>query len=244
MTNIFLGYIPKYNQRTEKSGGTIKIQGMCPSQLICRLYHSGTISVSFWKTHAGHGNELRSLHLSTSEKDIIVEKLKSGVPVDRILEDARKTGAPELQRINLINRNDITYITRKHNINKIRDPNAAKTLGETSIIKPQKQEEITQFLQEKYSQQISEELMDQNSLQVRRTQFRNWTDSLNNDIFNRFMDHIQGAIRKADKAQHKIANKCKMETQAYFPTNKRRKVNLFKILHLVILFYFFISRSK
>jgi hypothetical protein len=54
-------------------------------------------------SHVGHDEEeLRSKHLSTLEKTIVVEKLKSGVPVDRILEDARKWNTPKIERYNLL----------------------------------------------------------------------------------------------------------------------------------------------
>ena len=54
-----------------------------------------------FETHAGHKTKLSGLHLSISEKNIIIEKLKSDVSINRILEDARKTESPELQRIHL-----------------------------------------------------------------------------------------------------------------------------------------------
>lgn len=96
---------------------------MCPSKLICKIYDAGTVSISFWKTHAGHDKELRTSHLIKTEKDSIINKLKTGVSVDRILEDARKLKDAELQRVNLIGRDEITYLARKHNIDKRRDNN-------------------------------------------------------------------------------------------------------------------------
>nr|CAI5845079.1 unnamed protein product [Callosobruchus analis] len=110
----YKGYEQCYKETTEKSGGTIRIQGMCPSKLICKIYDAGTVSISFWKTHAGHDKELRTSHLIKTEKDSIINKLKIGVSVDRILEDARKLKDAELQRVNLIGRDEITYLARKH----------------------------------------------------------------------------------------------------------------------------------
>nr|CAI5832353.1 unnamed protein product [Callosobruchus analis] len=120
---VLCRYEQCYKERTEKSGGTIRIQGMCPSKLICKIYDAGTVSISFWKTHAGHDKELRTSHLKKTEKDSIINKLKIGVSVDRILEDAKKLKDAELQRVNLIGRDEITYLARKHNINKRRDSN-------------------------------------------------------------------------------------------------------------------------
>ncbi|KAI4470799.1 hypothetical protein MML48_1g03704 [Holotrichia oblita] len=113
------------HKRTEKSGGTIKICGICPSKLIVKIDdNGGQVNVMFWKTHVGHDeNYLRAKHLSTTEKDMVVEKLKSGVPTDRILEDARKLKTQKLERINLLNKHDVTYLVNKYNIEKRRDNN-------------------------------------------------------------------------------------------------------------------------
>jgi hypothetical protein len=82
----------------------------------------GKVTVNFWTTHVGHDEEeLLSKHLSTLEKTIVVEKLKSGVPVDRILQDARKLNTPKIERYNLLSRMDVTYLLRKHNVEKKRD---------------------------------------------------------------------------------------------------------------------------
>jgi hypothetical protein len=82
----------------------------------------GKVTVNFWTTHVGHDEEeLRSKHLSTLEKTIVVEKLKSGIPVDRILEDARKLNTSKIERYNLLSRMDVTYLLRKHNVEKKRD---------------------------------------------------------------------------------------------------------------------------
>ncbi|XP_063921905.1 uncharacterized protein LOC135136511 isoform X1 [Zophobas morio] len=118
------GYGSNYCKRTEKAGGTIKIHGVCPSKLIVKIYNDGKITVDYWKTHVGHQkDELRSKHLSAVEKNMVIEKLKSGVSVDRILEDARKLEMPKLERINLLNRKDVAYLSTKHNIEGRRDKN-------------------------------------------------------------------------------------------------------------------------
>lgn len=85
---------------------------------------SGKVAVNFWKTHVGHDEEeLRSKRLSASEKSVVVEKLRAGVPAERILEDARKLNKPTLERINLLNRNDVAYLSNKHNIENRRHNN-------------------------------------------------------------------------------------------------------------------------
>jgi hypothetical protein len=49
-----------------------------------------------------------------------VEKLKLNVPSDRILVEARKMESSKIERINLLNRNDVNYLFHKHNIDKKR----------------------------------------------------------------------------------------------------------------------------
>jgi hypothetical protein len=52
-----------------------------------------------------------------------VQKLKCGVTTDRILADARKPDKEKLERKHLLNRKDVDYLYRKHNIGKKRDEN-------------------------------------------------------------------------------------------------------------------------
>ncbi|XP_072387209.1 uncharacterized protein [Diabrotica undecimpunctata] len=122
-TNLYLGYKPNYKIRTEKSGGSIKIKGVGPSRLICKLRDRGQVSVSYWKTHAGHKEELRTMHLSKAEEKMIVEKLTSGVPSSRILEDSRKLKTPKLERLALLTSKDLSNLSRKYNTYKKRDQN-------------------------------------------------------------------------------------------------------------------------
>ncbi|XP_072391062.1 uncharacterized protein [Diabrotica undecimpunctata] len=117
------GYKPNHKIRTEKSGGSIKIKGMCPSRLLCTQRDQGQVSVSYWKTHAGHKEELRTMHLSKAQEKTIVEKLMSGVSPSRILDDSRKLETPKLERIALLTSQDITNLSRKYNIHKKRDQN-------------------------------------------------------------------------------------------------------------------------
>jgi hypothetical protein len=63
----------------------------------------------------------RNYEANICQQKTIVEKLKYGVPVDRILEDARKLNTPKIERYNLLSRMDVTYLLRKHNVEKKRD---------------------------------------------------------------------------------------------------------------------------
>ena len=54
---------------------------------------------------------------------MVVEKLVSGVTVERIISDAKQISTEKLERINMINRKDIDYLKRKHNIIKRKHEN-------------------------------------------------------------------------------------------------------------------------
>ncbi|XP_050503107.1 uncharacterized protein LOC126882291 isoform X2 [Diabrotica virgifera virgifera] len=117
------GYKPHSKIRTEKSGGSIRIKGVCPSRLICKLTNQGQVSVSYWKTHAGHKEELRAIHLSKAEEKTIEEKLMAGVPPSRILQDSRKFEKPQLDRLALLTSQDLANLSKKYNVHKKRDQN-------------------------------------------------------------------------------------------------------------------------
>lgn len=74
------------------------------------------------ETHVGHKRELRTEHLNRMEQEEIVMKLRAGVSNNRILKDARSIKSCELERLNLINRDDLKYLKRKFNVDKRRDP--------------------------------------------------------------------------------------------------------------------------
>ncbi|KAF2900868.1 hypothetical protein ILUMI_05318, partial [Ignelater luminosus] len=109
--------------RTEKTGGSIKIQGVCPSHLVIKFYENDQVFIKFWKTLVGHDEEIRSQHLTRMEKNMIVNKLKIGISIDRILDDVRKVECNKLSRFNLASRKDINYLTKRHNIDKRRHDN-------------------------------------------------------------------------------------------------------------------------
>lgn len=81
---------------------------------------TGEIKVEHQKVHVAHDEELRCHHLSKLEQVEIVDKLKSGVTSDRILQDARELTDDKLQRINLLTRKDISYLSKKHHVHNKR----------------------------------------------------------------------------------------------------------------------------
>ncbi|KAF2887197.1 hypothetical protein ILUMI_18976 [Ignelater luminosus] len=60
---------------------------------------------------------------------MIVNKLKIGISIDRILDDVRKVECNKLSRFNLASRKDINYLTKKHNIDKRRHDNDVIAVG-------------------------------------------------------------------------------------------------------------------
>nr|CAI5832352.1 unnamed protein product [Callosobruchus analis] len=96
----------------------------------------------------------------------------------------------------------------------------AKAIGENSIIKSQNEEEIAHFLEEKASQK---EPLDQNKRETRWATIKHWAETLDNEDFNKFMDDIEGLMKKADQARARLPSKRKMEKQEYYPTNKHHK---------------------
>ncbi|KAI4455596.1 dde superfamily endonuclease [Holotrichia oblita] len=52
--------------RSEKTGGSIKINGVCPSRVF-KFFHNGQITVTFYVTHVEHEDEIRTKHLPRRE---------------------------------------------------------------------------------------------------------------------------------------------------------------------------------
>lgn len=190
----FLAYTSK--STTEKSGRIIKINGMCPSRLICTVYNNGIVSVTFWKTHVGHDDELRCHHPTTSEKNVIVEKL----PIDRIFKDVRQVNGPKPPRINKIR--PIAPFIRNVEIE------------ENSIINSENKE-ISHILLENHvdttTQQIDEEM-------TKKTIWDHLTNvvfTLDPDEFisltNRFYE-----MAKEELSKNEPVNKGKVNTNVFF----------------------------
>ncbi|XP_044761586.1 uncharacterized protein LOC123318880 [Coccinella septempunctata] len=110
------GFESKSCKRMEKAGGSIKIYGVCPSRIETKILLTGETFSRYWKKHVGHEEEIRNQHLSKHEKKEIVKKLCDGVTVERIISDARNIKSDKLQRLNLLNRKDISYLSKKHNV--------------------------------------------------------------------------------------------------------------------------------
>ncbi|XP_063914782.1 uncharacterized protein LOC135131139 isoform X1 [Zophobas morio] len=115
------GFHSRCTKRGMKTGGTIRISGICPSRIVVRICGNGMVNVKFVETHVGHQNELRTKRLTKEDQMILVEQLHAGVTNERILQDARKINENQLERKNLITRGDLEYLIRKFNVNKRRN---------------------------------------------------------------------------------------------------------------------------
>ncbi|XP_072385188.1 uncharacterized protein [Diabrotica undecimpunctata] len=223
------GYKPNYKIRTEKSGGSIKIKGVCPSRLICKLRDQGQVSVRYWKTHVGHKEELRTMHLSKAEEKMIVEKLTSGVPFSRILEDSRKLETPKLERLALLTSKDLSNLSRKYNTYKKRDENDMVATGLkvqewndnnkncAFLFKKEGKVEQTYVIQEKTKRSLQIENLVKTMADLDDKSFARLHDKIVRDI--------QGTKRKAKKEfQEETKNvtmKRKMEKQEIFLPKKK-----------------------
>jgi hypothetical protein len=114
------GFKSNCTKRAMKTGGSIRICGICPSRIRAKIYRNGTINVQFIKTHVGHEDELRTKRSSQKEQTLIVEQLQAGISNDRILDNARKIRDNQLDRLNLITRGDLRNLIR-FNIDTKRD---------------------------------------------------------------------------------------------------------------------------
>ncbi|XP_050509449.1 uncharacterized protein LOC126886513 isoform X3 [Diabrotica virgifera virgifera] len=232
------GYKPNYKIMTEKAGGSIKIKGVCPSRLICKLRDQGQVSVSYWKTHAGHKEELRTMHLSKAEEKMVVEKLMAGVPPSRILKDSRKLETPQLDRLAVITTQDLTNLSTKYNIHKKRDQNdmvaaalkvqewnannknytflfkkeddAARCSREMLTIKSRHEEEINEFVRGKLEQTNVTQEKTKRSLQ--QEYLNNVLNGLDDQGFAEYMRKTQGILEEVNNKGKKITKKRKMET--------------------------------
>ncbi|CAH0554545.1 unnamed protein product [Brassicogethes aeneus] len=115
------GYVSSAKKRGLKAGGSIRIQGKCPSRIVVKISANGSVTANFVETHVGHIDELRTKRLSKAEQSAIVGQLKAGVSIDRVIEDSKIIKNDKLGRINLLTRADLAYIIRKFKIDRRKD---------------------------------------------------------------------------------------------------------------------------
>ena len=117
----------KRNVRFEKIGGSKKLRGYCPAEIIVEVSKKNkTVCVTYQKTHVGHlitsVEELKFVSIDAKEKDEIVKKLESGVPQDRILLKYNLSVQPDesqYNRTDLIDYDDVANIAKKAGLNTV-----------------------------------------------------------------------------------------------------------------------------
>mgnify|MGYP003729617393 CR=1 FL=1 len=83
-------YVSKARTRKAlKKQGSRKINGRCPASMNVTINPDSTYDVRFVKTHVGHSFELKHLDLSDKDRDLIVQKLVSGVTKKDIIKQIR-----------------------------------------------------------------------------------------------------------------------------------------------------------
>jgi len=97
------GYKTSCTKRKVKSGGSIRIHGVCPSRIIVNISFDGSVNVQFVETHVGHDDELRSKRLTKQKHKIIVGEQIAEIPSDRIMtrsnfEERREIALEEMCR--------------------------------------------------------------------------------------------------------------------------------------------------
>ncbi|CAH0549699.1 unnamed protein product [Brassicogethes aeneus] len=71
-----LGFSSTATQRSLKAKGSIRIHGICPSNITAKISTSGYVTVTFFETHVGHEDDLRTKRLSKSEQNVLCGKIK------------------------------------------------------------------------------------------------------------------------------------------------------------------------
>lgn len=114
-----------------------KLNKKCTASLVVRHNENGTKSVTIYKEHYGHERQPGMVPLAESEKRKIAGKLVMGVDAERIVGDARDSlpATGSLERVHLINRQDINNIKHKYRIDEKskrheEDPISVKVLVE------------------------------------------------------------------------------------------------------------------
>ncbi|CAH0545957.1 unnamed protein product, partial [Brassicogethes aeneus] len=118
------GFVSNCSKKISKTGGSIKINGTCPSRIIATFLPEGSITVRYIQTHVGHEIEVRTQRLSKNDQKYLVDQLKAGVCTERIVKNARTVKeSDKLTRLNLVTRNDLSNLARRNNIEKMRHSN-------------------------------------------------------------------------------------------------------------------------
>lgn len=70
------------------------------------------LSVSYQKIHHGHDDNIGRLNMTPKERLVIAEKLRLGVPIDKVLDDIRDNARDCVSAINMLDMKDLHNIKR------------------------------------------------------------------------------------------------------------------------------------
>lgn len=100
------------NLRNLKIKGSRKIGARCPSGI--RVFEStGKYEVKFFKTHAGHRNELKHVDVPRKDRQLIASQIVLGLTRQSILQNIRVTWTEENdKRIHRVRNQDLGNISR------------------------------------------------------------------------------------------------------------------------------------
>lgn len=83
-------YVSKARTRKKlKKQGSRKINGRCPASMNVTVNPDSTYDVRFVKTHVGHNFDIKHLDLSEKDRELIVQKLESGLTKKDIIKQIR-----------------------------------------------------------------------------------------------------------------------------------------------------------
>ncbi|XP_065220895.1 uncharacterized protein LOC135847771 [Planococcus citri] len=105
-------------KRHVKRKGSCKINNYCSAHILYEEnLDDGKITVQYNPIHCNHSVEMKHLPLSSTDKENIAEKLKVGVPLDRVLDDIRDTLEDnQVTRTQLITKHELHNIMQEKKI--------------------------------------------------------------------------------------------------------------------------------
>ncbi|XP_050293477.1 uncharacterized protein LOC126734009 [Anthonomus grandis grandis] len=184
------GFNSSCKMRSCKSGGSIRIQGTCPSRILVKILMNGSIDVTFFETHAGHVDKLRTKRLSKAEENIIVGKLNPGSSTKEGEDTVLFVDEPTISQTNY--QDDVSHFIRE----------TLKMKVNSSILKFEEKREIA--LQGMCNQLCSYgSTLDENAFATFMTQFNNFK--------NKAMEQ---------EYSHSSKKKRKTEQKMYYPNKK------------------------
>ncbi|XP_022192257.2 uncharacterized protein LOC111050269 [Nilaparvata lugens] len=103
-------------KRALKSKGYRGTTRSCPSRIEVVYNQDSSLSVTHWKDHLGHLNELDHCSLDKSTKENLARRLQDGVPFQDIIDDMRLDGLDNDPRVLLLAKKDLHNVVNSYNI--------------------------------------------------------------------------------------------------------------------------------